>query len=317
LNAKRLIESELHGWCLIVIGLLPMPAATLFACEPHDGSLGAAFVHRGFVAARDSPVFTAADMGNWDAAIRERGWILREGDRWRMWYTGYDGTREGQKKLGLATSPDGLHWRRHPVNPIYEQHWVEDMQVVPYEGRYVMFAEGRDDQAHLLTSPDGLNWTRVGALDIRLVSGTPIPPGPYGTPTAHFEDGTWYLFYERGDRGVWLATSTDLKTFTNVQDEPVLSPGPDAYDGRMIALNQIIKRGETYYAMYHGTGTPENPRLWCTCLAASTDLVRWTKHPANPLLPPEENKSSGLLVHDGDDWRLYTMHGKVDLHVPR
>jgi len=29
-----------------------------------------------------NPVFKAAGPGHWDARIRERGWILREGDRW-------------------------------------------------------------------------------------------------------------------------------------------------------------------------------------------------------------------------------------------
>src|SRR5262245_724257 len=38
-----------------------------------------------------NPVFTAAGPGHWDVKIRERGWIIREGDAWHLWYTGYDG----------------------------------------------------------------------------------------------------------------------------------------------------------------------------------------------------------------------------------
>ena len=41
------------------------------------------------------------------------------------------------------------------------------------------------------------------------------------------EGDTWYLFYERGDRGVWLAKSTDRETWTNVQDAPVIARGPN------------------------------------------------------------------------------------------
>lgn len=260
-------------------------------------------------------VFTAGKEGDWDAAIRERGWILKEGNTWRMWYTGYDGTREGQKKLGLATSTDGVYWTRHPKNPIYSEHWVEDMQVVKHDGRYLMFAEGTGDRAHLLESADGVNWTRLGPLDVRQTSGEPLSEGPYGTPSAYFEDGTWYLFYERGDRGVWLATSTDLKTFTNVSDEPLLSPGPDEYDRVMIALNQVIKRGDRYYAFYHGSGTPEKPRLWCPAIATSTDLIHWEKSPANPLISCEQNVSSGIVVETGEGLRFYTMHGAVRLHA--
>lgn len=268
-----------------------------------------------FVIADDEPEFTAGEA-DWDVAIRERGWILKEGDTWRMWYTGYDGRREGQKLLGLATSKDGIHWRRHPGNPIYTRGWVEDMQVVRHDGRYLMFAEGAGDQAQLLESKDGVQWSRIGPLDVRQTSGEPLSKGPYGTPTAYFEDGTWYLFYERRDAGIWLATSMDLKTFTNVQDEPVMLPGPGEYDGLMIAMNQLIKRGDRYYAYYHGSGSPEKPRLWCPAIATSTDLIHWEKYSSNPLVPCERNLSSGIVVETDKGVRFYTMHGRVDLHPP-
>jgi len=114
-----------------------------------------------------------------------------------------------------------------------------------------MFAEGKDDIAHRLTSADRVHWRDEGPLDIRAVDGTPIPPGPYGTPTAWVEGTTWYLFYERGDRGAWLATSRDLKTWTNVRDDPVLALGPDAYDSQALAVDQIVRRDGVYYALYH------------------------------------------------------------------
>jgi predicted GH43/DUF377 family glycosyl hydrolase len=263
-----------------------------------------------------NPLFTAAGPGHWDVKIRERGWILKEGETWRMWYTGYDGTPEGIRRLGLATSPDGLVWTRAPQNPLVSDLWIEDVQVVKHADTYLMFAEGKGDQAQLLTSRDGLQWRREGALDIRLVDGQPIKPGPYGTPAVWFEEGTWYLFYERSDLGVWLARSTDLKTWTHVQDEPVFSPGPEPYDRLMIAFNQIIKHDGRYYVYYHGSGTPERPRLWTTNIAVSTDLRHWKKYSGNPLLPERENKSSGFVVFDGKQYRLYTVHDRVDVHFP-
>ncbi|MEI8378986.1 MAG: glycosylase [Planctomycetota bacterium] len=267
-----------------------------------------------------NPVFTGAGDGNWDVKIRERGWIIRDSRQWRMWYTGYDGTRPGKKMLGYATSRDGLTWTRHPANPIHSEHWVEDICIVPHQKTLYMFAEGEQDRAQLLTSNDGLTWTRVGRIDVRLKNGEPMPDGPYGTPTAWHEDGTWNLFYERGDKGIWLARSTDLKTFTNVQDEPVILPGPDEFDHDQIAMNQIIKHNDKYYAVIHGARKPSDPKqpsVWATGLAMSTDLIHWKKYPGNPLRPISENKSSGLLIHDGQEFRLYTMHNRVDIHVNR
>lgn len=264
-----------------------------------------------------NPVFTAAGPGHWDAKIRERGWILRDGDRWRLWYTGYDGTREGRKLLGVATSDDGLHWTRHPDNPVHGTGHVEDMMIVPHEGRLYMFAEGEGDRAELLMSDDGLKWDRAGPLDIRLTSGEPIPAGPYGTPTGFVEESTWRLFYERADKGVWLATSKDLKVWTNVSDEPVLLPWPDGYDSSRIAMNQIVRHGGRYYALYHGTDDADRPALWTSNLAVSDDLRTWTKFPGNPLFPKQADRSSNILVPTADGkFRLYTMHGRVEAFLP-
>ena len=270
-----------------------------------------------FVPDERNPLLTGEGQGHWDVKIRERGWILREGDQWKLWYTGYDGTRPGQKMLGYATSTDGLVWQRHSQNPIYSEHWVEDVCIIPHEGLYYMFAEGAEDRAQLLTSRDGISWQRKGRLDVRQVNGEPISEGAFGTPTAWFENGKWYLFYERGDRAIWLATSSDAHLFTNVQDEPVIQPGPADYDYNQIALNQILRHRGRYYAVLHGarkSEDPAKPSVWSTGLAMSTDLIHWKKYPGNPIRPTSENKSSGLLIYDGDRFRLYTMHNEVNVH---
>ncbi len=269
-----------------------------------------------FEPAAQNPVFTAEGPGHWDVKMRERGWILREGDTWHLFYTGYDGTRAGIKRLGHATSSDGLHWARDPRNPIYGEHWVEDMMIAKHGDTYYMFAEGLDDHAQMLTSQDLIHWTWNGFLDIRKANGEKIAAGPYGTPTALFENGRWLLFYERYDAGVWLAQSSDLKTFTNIQDEPVLRPGPDKCDQKFIALNQVIKYQDRYYACYHGSPGDSKPSIWSSNLAVSTDLLHWKKFPGNPLRPLAENRSSNLLIDDGKQFRLYTMHDAVWVFFP-
>src|ERR1700759_36793 len=32
----------------------------------------------------ENPIFTAGGPGHWDVKIRERGWVMREGDAWRL-----------------------------------------------------------------------------------------------------------------------------------------------------------------------------------------------------------------------------------------
>lgn len=263
----------------------------------------------------ENPVFTGTGDDTWDRNIRERGYILKEDDGYHMWYTGYRGnTNDPVMTLGYATSEDGIRWKRYSGNPVYDKNWVEDMMVVKHGGVYYMFAEGRDDIAHLMTSPDKVNWTDHGSLVIRQTSGEPLTAGPYGTPTVFIESNVWHLFYERNDEGIWLATSKDGRTWTNVQDEPVITKGPELYDKFGVALNQVIRYGDRYYAIYHGTPT-EDWSVWNTDVALSNDLVHWEKFQGNPIL--EENKSSGILVNDGKQYRLYTMHDQVNLHFPK
>jgi hypothetical protein len=128
------------------------------------------------------------------------------------------------------------------------------------------------------------------------------------------EGEDWYLFYERGDRGVWLAKSRDRKVWTNVQDEPVLARGPHTYDQHAVALNQVIHYRGRYYAVYHANADPKWRGPWTTCIAASKDLVHWKKYEGNPII--RENFSSGQLVHDGRQYRLYTMHPDVRVFFP-
>lgn len=258
----------------------------------------------------NNPVFAGTSEDTWDRHIRERGFILFEEDTYHLWYTGY-ANDDSDMHLGYATSSDGVDWHRHAYNPIVDTDWVEDMCVVKRDSVYYMFAEGRNDIAHLLTSTDRVHWKEEGPLDIRYVNGSPLSPGPYGTPAAWYEGDTWYLLYERGDLGIWLATSPDMKTWTNVQDDAVLKPGPEEYDLYGVAVNQVIKRNDVYYAYYHATAL-EDWSEWSSCVATSTDLIHWQKYSGNPIL--RENKSSPVLVDDGKALKLYTMHPAVALH---
>ncbi len=100
--------------------------------------------------------------------------------------------------------------------------------------------------------------------------------------------------------------------WTNVQDEPVLACGPEAYDRAAVAMNQVIKRDGVYYAFYHA-----NSRYpwadWTTDIARSRDLIHWEKYPGNPIVTG--NCSSAVLVSTETGDRLYTMHPDVKVFV--
>jgi hypothetical protein len=265
------------------------------------------------------PLFAGGGADAWDRDLRERGWILRHRGCWHLWYTGSNPDRDPVRRLGHATSGDGLNWTRF-AGPLLPGRWVEDVCVARVGGpdgsgaeTFRMVAEGEHDIAHLLASRDLLSWRPCGSLDIRLASGVAIPDGPRGTPTLWFDRGLWHLYYERRDEGVWLATSRDCRTFTNVSDEPVLGCGPDVYDRHGIAIDQIVRFDGRWYAYYHASPDPAR-QTWQTCLAASDDLIRWEKWAGNPVMPVDPahpKRSSATLIHDGERLRLYTTHPDV------
>jgi predicted GH43/DUF377 family glycosyl hydrolase len=257
-----------------------------------------------------NPIFTGTNVDTWDKQIRERGFILKEGPNYHLWFTGYS-PASTTKFLGYATSKDGIHWDRFSKETIHPGQWVEDMCVVKSGETYYMFAEGEGDIAHMLVSKDRIHWQEKGNLDIRNVDGSSIRKGAYGTPTVIKAKGVWNLFYERDDLGIWLATSKDLKTWTNVQDEPVIKMGPDAYDLFAVAMNQVIRYKGLYYGFYHASAF-KDWHEWSTNIAVSSDLIHWKKYEKNPIIG--NNQSSGMVLKDGKGFRLYTMHRKVNLY---
>ena len=263
-----------------------------------------------FKAYAENPVFTGTNLDTWDKQIRERGFILKEGPNYHLWFTGYS-PASPTKFLGYASSKDGIHWNRFSKETIHPGQWVEDMCVVKSGKTYYMFAEGEGDIAHMLVSTDRVHWQEKGNLDIRNVDGSPIRKGAYGTPTVYKAKGMWNLFYERDDLGIWLATSKDLKSWINVQDEPVIKMGPETYDLFAVAMNQVILYKGLYYGYYHASAF-KDWHEWSTNIAVSPDLIHWKKYEKNPIMG--NNQSSGIVLKDGKGFRLYTMHRKVNLY---
>ena len=253
--------------------------------------------------------------GHWDAKIRERGFILHEpGGLYKMWYTGYDGGRDSVKNLGYAVSPDGINWSR--LSQPLRNEWIEDVYVVKHQDRYHMLAEDRDDHVIYLTSSNGIDWSEPVNIEIRTTKGEALSDGPYGTPTFLRKNHRWYLFYERQDLAVWLAASTDLLHWTNVDDDPVLELSDKKHESVMLALNQVFPYEGRYYVLYHATGDREKPRTWTSNIAVSKDLLHWTKFDGNPILPSAHNRSSPIFVNSGGGLRLYTTHDSVQWHRP-
>lgn len=100
-----------------------------------------------------------------------------EAKLFQMWYSG--GEQYEPNAIGYATSPDGLRWTKRAGNPVFaadpntawEQHKVTACQVFPWNGEYMMFYIGFENE-HLARigiarSKDGqTGWVRNAANPI-------------------------------------------------------------------------------------------------------------------------------------------------------
>lgn len=148
----------------------------------------------------------------------------------KMWYSG--GEKYEPDAIGYATSPDGISWKKHLLNPVFTANssflWEKDrvtaMHVMKengyYLGFYIGFANGFEKACiGLARSKDGIsNWERHESNPI-------LTPGQAGDwddcnvykPYVIHHEGKWMLWYNasrQADRveQIGLATCDELNS---------------------------------------------------------------------------------------------------------
>src|SRR5437870_137581 len=89
------------------------------------------------------------------------------------------------------------------------------------------------------------------------------------------------------------AISRDLKNWTAVDD--ALHPGTDGeWDDLATWTGSVIGHDGRWFMLYTGVNRSEGGLIERIGLATSTDLYRWEKDPANPVLERSEEHTSEL-----------------------
>lgn len=123
------------------------------------------------------------------------------------------------------------------------------------------------------------------------------------------------------------AVSHDLRSWTLLPDVLVPSPAP-ACDDLAIWTGCVVRPDDgPWHMFYTGTTEVDGALVQSTCLATSTDLTTWTRHPDNPVLradprwydtrgegwPDEHWRDPWVRPDpDGDGWQvLVTARGRT------
>lgn len=221
------------------------------------------------------------ELDDWDAGGMETNAVLYRPDTqtYTMFYAGiYD---EDAYAVGMATSPDGLDWQKHPA-PVL---------------------------------PALYDWEQpILNLDGRLVGGTMEPSVIYDAETGVFH--LWYSALGMID-GVWggrigYATSRDGIVWKRLP-HPVFEPGEkDAWDAAWVSHSHVIADPNYGFHLFYA-GESADSLTYAIGHAYSPDGVNWTRHPDNPILSNAANTWYSSMVggpsplfHEGQI-RLYFM----------
>jgi len=133
--------------------------------------IGSAFSHDGLKWTKSpEPVLKLGQDNEWDDALIDAVKVYFDGIRYQMWYTAT--TKSDWKlRVGYATSDDGIHWNKHPENPVLDVgktgSWDDDdvgaYSVYFNDSCYEMWYDGGNKVNHQIgyaTSLDGYNWIR-------------------------------------------------------------------------------------------------------------------------------------------------------------
>jgi uncharacterized repeat protein (TIGR01451 family) len=266
-----------------------------------------------------NPVLATGASGSWDDEAAWGPVVLKEGNSYKMWYTGSDGANPS--KIGLATSTDGINWTKSSANPVlspdasWDESGVRAGAVIFDDGLYKMWytmVTGTRTQIGYATSPDGITWNKYGP------NGFALSVGAYGSwedegvsdPIVIKEGGAYHLWYT-GNDGATLrighATSYGI-VWTKDPANPVLDLGsPGAWDWLHVYGPSVVKVGAEYKLWYSGETLPA---AWQTGYATSSDGSTWTR---GKMLIPEG--ASGAfdaasadypsVMVDGDKYKVW------------
>lgn len=193
-------------------------------------------------------------------------------------------------RIGYGVSKDGIHFNRlqEPVlspSSRLDARGVEDPRVTALDERFYMAytAYGHSDAGATITpmyavSDNLITWRVLG----------PLIEGEDNKDHALFpaKIGRKYVSFHRRPPSIWLAYSTDFKTWS--EHTKILDPRPGLWDGKRVgAGGPPIETEEGWLIIYHGYN---DAHVYClgTALLDKSNPRKVLKRPEPSVLEPYE-----------------------------
>jgi len=232
-----------------------------------------------------NPVIEVGKKGDWDDQTLGCFTVLEDGERF-FFFSG--GTQFGKpKNIGMATSPDGIHWKKYEKNPLFPGSMPYAIKV---GDTFRLYHPGKDAAdrhgLQMRTSDDGFHWSQPK----RVLAGGIMDPC-----VVRVAENRFHLYYCGGGRKakngkqVWefkayVATSEDGITWKK-EPKPALKLGPKgSWDEQSHAGPCVLKLEDGFHMWYLGSGVQEGKMAWRIGHATSRDGLNWTRSGKDPVL---------------------------------
>ena len=206
-----------------------------------------------------NPVLGVGPSGTWEDMEVLTPKVLSNDTGYKMWYAGGDGNH---RRLGYATSADGLVWSKHESNPVLdlgpEDTWDDERIYGPsviYDGvEYKMWYHGYDGVNYRIgyaTSGDGIAWIKHAENPV-------IDVGPseswedehIALPSVLFDGDVYKMWYTGHDgtyKRIGYAISPDGINWSKHEGNPVLDLGTEGtWDDYYISGPCVLFDGQEY-----------------------------------------------------------------------
>ena len=236
-----------------------------------------------------NPVFDVGAPGQFDSEHVYNPMVVYHDSLYWMWYAGNNGTNW---QIGLATSKDGLQWKKHPNNPVLRVgavgKWDDKHLTAPFVIRdgavFKMWYRGESAQfpgkgsTGYAESPDGINWERY--------SGNPVfTPAASGWDSRSLtispivkRDGKyegWYGGSDGSTSQIGYATSSDGINWQRYPNNPIFSPTRNSsWDGEQISSPFVLFENNVYKMWYSGYGSTGWRLGYATSPVTSTPVAK-------------------------------------------
>jgi len=281
----------------------------------------------------EEPVLGLGTPGAWDDTHLFAPCVAHENGTFSLWYCGSTGAVSDRVfRVGLATSPDGIHFTRHSASPVLEfgngKRSVltptllrsPDGAVLREHGALRMwfsstdFAEaGSRHTLHETSSIDGIAWA---------------PPSPAQlthayAPTVIKVAGAYHMWYTDVAAEPWVirhARSEDGTAWQTTERAAIEIDQPWERDR---LFYPTVLKADGLFLMWYGAYWRGQPNKTALGFAVSVDGVEWRKSPHNPVFRPDPDRpweshyttSQSVLRQKDGTWRIWYASRKAPPHV--